>query len=194
MKAKRALYTDFIRRESASDRAWYDGGTHLSAILNFILRTFDPDTYGKPVDEGTRRLWELGFAVEDAIGDAFARRLERPSSQVIQQCRLQLDGVRMSLDAFDLREWLVREYKYTRMSANKDIRDLKMRRYLWQVKAYCRAAETLKAKLIVVHGNGNYTQGSPVIPYQWSLRFSPHELDSNWRMILANKRRMEEAA
>lgn len=139
-------------------------------------------------------MWELGFAVEDAISDAFARRYETRKKYVVSQCRLQKDDVRMSLDAFDMKQWLVREYKYTRMTSNRDIRDVKMRRYLWQVKAYCRAAETLKAKLIVVHGNGDYSKESPVIPYEWSLKFSAHELDANWRMILMNKRRMEQEA
>lgn len=188
MKATRTLYDDFLQHDSSARE-----GTHLSDIIKFILRTRDPDTYDKPVDDDTRRLWELGSVVEEAISDAFARRYEKESKSCLLQHQVERDGVRMTLDVFNLKRWLVREYKYTNMSANRDVRDLKMRHYLWQIMGYCYAVETLEAELVVIHANGAYGDIRPTTPFRWTLKFKPHELVNNWRMILANKRRMEAA-
>lgn len=167
-------------------------GYHLSQILKWILTNLDPSTYKQDeIDDGLRALWEIGFIWEDAIADAMARRFEKVSSRKIVQQEVFLDGVYMTPDAFDLKLWELDEYKFTRISSDREITDVKFRHWIWQAKAYLHFYGANVANLIVMHVMGNYRDKSFPIAKRWVLTFSDQEIAANWRMILKAKENME---
>lgn len=167
-------------------------GIHLSNIIKWILTNLDPDTYKQgEISPELRALWEMGFIWEDAIADAMVRRYERSTSRMVVQQEVLMDGVYMTPDAFDLRAWLLHEYKFTRISSDRPITDVKFRHWLWQAKSYLRFYSATEAHVIVMHVMGNYRDKQFPVAKRWVLEFSHQEIEANWRMILGAKRSME---
>lgn len=168
-------------------------GVHVSQVLKWILIHLDPETYGRDITPETLKLFALGFAVEEAISDALVRRYEVASSSLIVQMEHELDGIYGTPDAFSLKLWRLFEYKYTRISSNRDITDIKFRHWIWQVKAYLKMLGMTEVDIIAIHAMGDYSDNNQVEPLRYPLSFTQREIDRNWDMILRNRDDMMEA-
>ncbi len=103
---------------------------------------------------------------------------------------LQVDGVYMSPDGESLEAFfgvgmqsVIHEVKATYKSV-KTVGDLRTQ-WMWlsQIQAYCKARETLYAKLHVLFVCGDYKY--PITPQLkvWRLVFTEQEIADNWKLL-----------
>jgi len=175
----------------APDGAARSEGVHVGGIIKYILSTIDPETYDRTITHETRQYWELGFTWELAVSRALVERYLVKTPHLVVQLELEHDGVFGTPDAFDTKKWVLYEMKLTKMSSNRDISDVKVRHWLWQIKAYLKMLEAQEAYIVACYIMGNY-RDVPLEVRMWHLRFSQHEIDVNWRMLMVNKDRMLE--
>lgn len=156
-------------------------GLHLSDILNSMMAAT-----GKNTDIG----WD------DAATFAAGFFWERVLRYVLLQARyeqkhltpcgeLEMDGVFITPDVMDVKDWVHEENKLTWKSSNNDPHSYY--RYWWQVKAGCRVLETTKARLRVYHVNGDYRGSGPQWK-NWEAEFTEQEIEENWSMVLNHAR------
>jgi hypothetical protein len=172
-------------------------GLHLSDILQYerARRGVESDA------PKAAMFWEHGLMWEEVITKDHGRT--RP--ELIIQEELFLDGIYLTPDAYNIVEECIEEYKVTWKSMNKlgpenaDSLTLAVNldKHFWmyvaQVKSYCYARKTLKARLAIYYTNGNYLYGenwSGPMPRDLYLEFSNSELRDNWRMIQAIAKEM----
>lgn len=92
------------------------------------------------------------------------------------------------------------EFKFTRKSSRNFARSLRMKEkkalmWLWQIMSYCKAMDTLAAKLHVMFINGNYSRDDKDPESQPSykifrLHFAQEDIDKNWNLIRNHARTM----
>lgn len=163
-------------------------GCHVTDCVRAILETIDPQRYRKPDTRATETIenWqEAGFLWEDLLSKIFAARIGegptrfRPGELVKDRIIGSPDAIAVEPDG----ALVVEEYKCTWKSSRRF--DLYDKRYLWwliQMQCYCVLAETQQARLYVLHINGNYDGYIPEV-CGYDLRFSPRELDDQWRSV-----------
>lgn len=139
------------------------------------------------VDEGTRNLWGMGSAFEDAVVASLSERyaLTHPG-RYVRTGELELDGLLGNPDLFDTVDQAVEEMKLTWMSSKHGPESEKFWKYWVQVKAYCRMMEVQTGRLHVCYLNGNYKRGEDGTRceyYVWEAKFTKIELINNWKMI-----------
>lgn len=116
------------------------------------------------------------------------------------------DGISFPLDEATL-GWfrctvlhMLHEIKFTKKSCRDFIEILRLqgkkaRMWLWQIKAYLKALDSLAAKLHVVFVNGNYSysdddpDGGSVYNIFW-LEFTQEEIDETWALLSTHAQRM----
>lgn len=177
-------------------------GLHLSHIIHDLAATMEPkrfhhdDRPGLDLDT-VPKIW-LGQAT-----DHYLRHI-RPGVGVGE---IDKDGVTMTCDNVSLLgepprpglvgdyadDWVVEEFKLTWMSPGKlpieqAIQDKKFRHWLWQLKGYCWAWETRRARLVVLFVNGRYAPPTPH-PEQLDIVFTYEELKNNWAMLLGHAKK-----
>lgn len=159
-------------------------GLHLSQILKSICAELDPKRFsGGPLDFNKI---ETGFTFERVLETAFQSRREN----IFRPGEIELDGVLMSpdgLDASDPAGLVLEEFKCTWMSDREAPHSTKFWHWLAQMKAYCYALGTTRARLRALFVNGNYKNSGPTY-HVWDVRFTETELDENWRMVVGHAR------
>ncbi len=177
-------------------------GRHVSGVIRYLEVIVNPkiaekrqaDADMSPEDLQRMNTYrEMGFMWEEVFEREFARRMftARQRDGVIKQEPMEKDGIHMTPDGFSLSEWVLEEYKLTWRSA-KRLADMEADFWAWfvQIKAYCYAYKTFKARLFVFFVNGNY---APQVPQarRFDMTFTPTELEANWKMILKGHSSMQ---
>lgn len=138
-------------------------------------------------------LFEGGFIWEDVNSLVLGEHLG-PHKQI----EMWMDGIYLTIDGFNTRRWRVLEYKDTKISARRSIREAMFLHWHWQIMAYCRAMKTLEAELYVRHVNGSYEMGGgrfgKTVGRGWRLGYTALEVEENWRMLRKVDEEMGEAA
>ena len=150
-------------------------GLHVSQIIRDIVYG------GEELQDKSNNYFIVGLAWELAVELFHANNpdIERPGEFVV-------DGIILSPDAFNTRDWTVEEWKCTWRSSSKwKPEDFQI--WWMQVKAYCRALNTDRAILRALFVNGDWKKSGPAVK-AWSAEFSRMELDENWEMIINHAR------
>lgn len=186
-----------LSRAGGSDAPRHPG-LHVSSIIRHLEVTADPRLAAKRQsdadmsEEDLKRMSnfrELGFMWEQVFEKQFAARMIARRN-VVAQDPIEKDGIHMTPDAFDIVNWVLEEYKCTWKSSSK-VSDLENEFWAWfvQMKAYCYALKTFKARLFVFFVNGNYKGSGPQARW-FDIEFKPRELETNWQMILKGRASM----
>ena len=132
----------------------------------------------------------MGHLWEDVFSHAFAHHQMIPSRNVVEQESLALDGISLTPDAMDIRNWVLEEYKCTWRSSAR-IANLQEDFWAWfvQIKAYCYALKCRKARLFVLFVNNDWAPPKPK-PRRFDMEFSERELEMNWAMLVQHRGRM----
>ncbi len=197
-------------------------GLHLSAIIKDLCVRMDPERFDKQrggrdaaevVDlETVPKIW-LGQAMDYYLGTVLAKqRQDGKAPKAIRPGGIPRDGIWMTSDLLVLseeparpglsldtdEESMVEEWKLTWMSNSQGITDAKFRHWLWQLKGYCYAWETLRGRIRAFHVNGDYKwlyrkKGQPDPPQVHYLVhefvFTYQDLTENWAMLQNHARR-----
>lgn len=166
-------------------------GLHVSSIIKdlcIVTGIFKGDR-----DNMSTAYLELGNSLEWAI---IQRLMEHEPGRYIQLGEMEMDGIFLTVDLYDVDEDRVIEIKLTWMSAfevHPD--DEKFWRYWVQLKAYCKALGTNRGSLRVCFVIGDFRGDEPKYRW-WDREFTDQELDENWEMLKrhgeANRGRLEE--
>lgn len=172
-------------------------GLHVTSIIRAALKLAgnkkkwkDDDLMTDEERHTAQVRWEMGFAWEQVFEAVLAPRMFS-RRQVVRQEPLQVEGIWLSPDAMSVIDWTLEEYKLTWRSMSS-VSDLEGEFDSWfmQIKAYCYALKTFKARLFVFFVNGNYRGSGPTVR-RFDITFTPQELKSNWAMILNNRELVE---
>lgn len=156
-------------------------GLHVSTIIKSICQEIDPKRFSTKGDLPWNR-FETGFTFERVLELAFASRLPH----IFRPGEIELDGILMSPDGIDPDGFVLEEYKCTWMYSNDAPDSTKFWHWFVQMKAYCHALGTLRARLRVLFVNG---WGNKEPEYKvWNIAFTDAELQDNWNMILKHAR------
>ena len=161
------------------------GGIHVSSVIRHISKqigrqkenTFTEADLDKFALVG--RLWEAQLA---------AAMFQPPRYERIGE--IEKDGIIGSPDAIDTVDWAVMEFKVTWKSAKRDIAEF--HNYWRQIKAYCAMVGCVRAKLAVFYVCGNYSPPVP-IAREYSVIFTPAELNDNWAMLQREAQALSQA-
>jgi hypothetical protein len=185
-------------------------GWHVSEIIRDLLDTLENRKSG-PIDEAVRTRMEAGFAVERAfedgyksvvVGDELGERIDE----------IELDGIWGSPDGVVFASdegyeqmsnaigtkypTILDEVKATWMSERKT-KPHEVQRYRMQVLAYLKMlSEEYGEKVRTVrfwcyYVNGDYTYPMKPHAVRYTYEASDQEVEENWAMIVAHKKRME---
>jgi hypothetical protein len=176
-------------------------GVHLGQVIKFAKAK----AQGPENETGNQLFMSIGFLLEVMIEQAWKTlgawmRIDR--TQISRPREQLLDGIYMSPDGIDVHNTL-EEYKATYTSMGRLIgtnpkKDdcagdvtLWLRRFHWwwlvQIMGYAKALGTLRARLIVLMVNGDYTFKQPFGGPQIlaiDLEFTQEDLDANWENVL----------
>jgi len=169
-------------------------GCHVSGVIKSLCIEFghlkardDQDMelvesgVEREIPSGLRDLWELGCMFEEAV---IARLEAIHPGRYIKPGEFKMDGIYMSPDILDTHDWAVEEVKSTWMSSRRGPEDEKLWKWWVQIMAYCRYFRTRVGRLRVVYIRGDYNNPRPEYRY-WERRFSHHEIEENWAMIVS---------
>jgi hypothetical protein len=158
---------------------------HVSALIKAIMRTLEPDRFSGAIEGADWIRIEIGYALENAIEEAFVRR----RIQMVRPGELECEGIVGSPDGLSIEdgEPIIEEIKCTWMSSRGCPEDKKFWHWLVQIKAYCFMAEALRARLHVFFVNGDYRDHREPQFLSWDLTFHQGELAENW-MVLVNQK------
>lgn len=97
-------------------------------------------------------------------------------------------------------DYFLHEFKFTKKSSRDFAKSLrtrekKVKMWLWQIMSYCKALNTLAAKLHVMFVNGNYSRKDDDPDSQASYKifrfeFDQNDIDSNWDLLSKHARAM----
>lgn len=154
-------------------------GLHVSTIIKDLMIHLKPKNYGGEMDV-TKVM--MGLSFEESLEKAFQSAEPgafRPGPILVPP------GIWCSPDSVLPDPWAVSEFKLTWYSANKPCPfDEVYWPWLVQIKAYCKALETVLAKLWVLHINGDYKPPCPWPPKVYGIQFGPMEIEENWLMLV----------
>jgi hypothetical protein len=173
-------------------------GLHVSQIIKSICIDIDPKRFTQENERLPWERFESGFTFERVLEVALQSRradIFRPGEVEKDGIILSPDGIDAAGDEFSFAatwvpgyvDWVLEEYKFTWMSSREAPDAAKFIHWFWQMKAYCYALETLRARLRVLFVNGDY-QGSGPQYKVWDIQFTERELIENWNMLLGQAR------
>ena len=180
-----------------------DPGIHVSGCIRHIenqlsKKGFRPDS--QLTAEEIKRIGpyrEMGFIWERLVERILADRMVNRSPYrefMVRQTPMCVDGIHGTPDAFNPIEWVLDEYKATWRSMRRAERLLEeFWQWIVQMKAYCKGMDTDTANLYAFFVNGDYRASGPVIRH-WLFRWETKEIEDNWKMLLAARDEMLEAA
>ena len=159
-------------------------GVHVSDIIRYIDKAMNEgkEKDNKFTEDDLELFAIIGRMWEAQISNAM---LKPPRYERIGE--IECDGIILSPDSIDTKEWSLQEFKVTWRSARRTIES--EFKWLTQVKAYCYALGMCRASIYALYVNGTYQPPCP-IPKAWDILFSPSELQDNWNMLLRNKEKM----
>jgi hypothetical protein len=162
-------------------------GLHVSKII-MELNEARGNTYA-PADEATRQIYfTLGFIWEIIIANIIRDTAIRKSNGMLQRPgELFVDGIALSPDAVDLGDYALEEYKATWLSSKNDIDGTKFWHWIVQMKCYCRALGTRRARLRVLFVVGDWRGSGPQVR-AWQFEFTEREIEENWAMVINHAR------
>jgi hypothetical protein len=140
---------DYNKIFASSSQSRRSPGIHLSGIIKGILTLDDPETYGQPIDDSARAMFELGFRWENTLKPTYPKG-------TIRQFEARKDGVVGTLDALMVPLWRIGESKATWISAVNDILSPRFRHWLWQGMGYCAMTDATEIQYDVLYVNGNF--------------------------------------
>lgn len=157
-------------------------GLHLGEILDDIQELL------YPIDnkwEGDMAMG-IGFLWERVLSDQILKALH-DAGKLIRPGELHVDGIYMTPDGYNT-DHILCEYKATWKSTNHQIDSSKYWRYWTQIKAYCYALKTMRARLYILHVMGNWRNSGPIAK-AYEAEFTKRELDDNWKMIVSHAKK-----
>lgn len=140
---------------------------------------------------------EAGLGFDEAVELAFKRYMLQLREGVVQQVRLERDGIHMTPDADYLALKLLESYKVTRRTLRnaRKWEDFEEHSWAWVMteKAYLYARGYDTVRWVVWWVAGDYSKGKGTGPQvlQATARFSQEELEENWRTVLAVRDRLK---
>ena len=182
-------FLNVLKRQHAED-ARRTPGLHLSQIVQDIHRTLYPQDFENLALEGTKRTYfELGNTIEQILADSLAERQGWSKPAPVRH-----DGVWCSADGYNPRTRTIDEMKACWKSATPadyagDFkRTGKWDAYVRQVLGYMKAYGATRARLHIVHMNGDWRPPVPWPPKTYILRPTEREIDRNWQTLLTHAR------
>lgn len=191
-----ALWQAIVQSQAESTKARADG-LHLSTITNDIAVTVWPKEFwylkrdeedaraqgGDEFDAATRATFECGHVIEDVMAEVMAKRAgwRKPPP-------LQCDGIWCSPDGFVPRTHTLDEMKFTWKSARAFTDTPKFLLYQYQVLSYMHVYGATRARLHVMHANGDWRPPRPMPPTTYILRPTAQEILDNWRHVKQHAR------
>lgn len=148
--------------------------------------------------------WQNGFIWEGMVERELAARNIRgvnvkrrgtPRDIILHQMEIELDGIFMTLDAFDPIEECLEEYKATYKSSDRIMDQTDFWSFFIQMKAYCWGLTNWighlvnHAHLYVWFICGNHKGIGPVAK-AYEIEFDGADLQRNWNMLLQHKELM----
>lgn len=167
--------------DSLSGRGSRGDGVHVSELIHFLDH--------KLHNTGEPQHWDhaalVGFMFEDSMRIALRDQVVRQRSNIIVPGELEQDGILLTPDGFDTVAYELWEFKATWRSCEKWPPES---RWTWlvQSQAYCHVMGLDVANFGVLYLNGDYRPMQPRL-VGTRFRFTPEELEANWRMILGSK-------
>lgn len=157
-------------------------GIHVSDVIHYICEKTGifKDPIERDEDDPDMTWMQLGCALEDAIARRFAKAYP---GRYIRIGELEEDGLYLTPDLWDQIDKVDTEIKFAWMSSRHEPDSTKMKRYWWQVMAYCYVLETLRGRLIVVHAVGDWGANRAPVANTWEQTFTRGELRRNWDML-----------
>lgn len=180
------LWQAIVASQHATTKA-RASGLHLSQITNDIAATVYPKDFWYLVRDGdtppefddrTRAAFEVGHVIEEAIARIMAERAGWSKPKPVQ-----CEGVWCSPDGYSARTRTIDEMKATWKSSRDFLQTTKWQLYVWQVLAYMKAKQATRARIHVMHMNGDYRPPRPEPPKTYILRPTQAEIDANWTMV-----------
>lgn len=191
-----------IQELSADSRVWQaivaaqqattgarDSGLHLSQITNDIALTVYPKDFAylsRPTvddeaafDERTRAMFEVANVIEDMIALTLTTRL----GWTKPKARCSVEGIWCSPDGFNDKTCTIDEMKATWKSSKDFLQTTKWQLYLWQVLSYMHVFGATRARIHVLHMNGDWRPPRPEPPKTYIVRPTAAEIRDNWKMI-----------
>lgn len=131
-----------------------------------------------------------GMTYDEALEQSFKRHMIAGQRQgVVKQLRLEADGIHMTPDALDPKVPQLESYKLTWRGAGKaaTLEDFEENFWTWhlQEKAYAKAAGVTSCRWIVLWVRGDYKGAQGPMARECTVKWTPAELDENWRVVLA---------
>ena len=169
-------------------------GLHVSQIIKSICIDIDPKRFKQENERLPWERFETGFTFERVLEMALQSR----RADIFRPGEVEQDGIILSPDGIDPDgsifsfatpgdPFILEEYKFTWMSSREAPDATKFLHWFWQMKAYCHALQTTRARLRVMFINGNYTDNSPIYRV-WDIQFTERELLENWHMLVQHAR------
>lgn len=159
------------------------GILHLSTIYQDLDLTVTPRDNDLSEEE-LQYYRSVGFIWERVMDEAFARALVL--SNTWHTGEVERDGITGSPDLVDATTlpWTVVDTKATWRSAWKSDQ---LEKFFWswlvQLRGYCHMLDTHKARLLILHVNGDYKPPRPRVK-QLEIEFSAMEIRDNWSMVV----------
>jgi len=150
--------------------------TQITSDLAVQLGMFSKDT-GFPLEK-----FELGFAYEEALENAWADRINRLSNfDMVRPGEVELDGIYGSPDGISFPNGVttLEEYKLTWYSMHSKKFLLDMPTWQWQTKGYCKMLNLTNCIFRVFWVNGDYRPPAPAYR-AYSVKYTQEEIDQNW--------------
>lgn len=186
-------------------------GLHMSDIYGSLYAELDPKRFDKPgPPDEVAMAYGTGFEndLEEAIARQESTRLcgERPGEYAATaDAKVVPVGTPKSIifsPDFFLYNGVTRlgEFKSTRMTIAKGIRDRKFDKWMCQMMAYAYPLQMLHARLyaLFINGHGKW-EDTPVPDFgvlpsgplllAWDIEFTVRELETNWQMLIRHARK-----
>ena len=157
-------------------------GLHLGTVIRSLQESSGLGYKGKGFSD-MELTAEIGLLWERVLSKVMGEKYAMRPPQV------QSDGIWMSLDGIGPDPkgevpLVVEEYKATWQSTKRS--PLENFYYMCQVKSYCRAMGTQVAVMHIFYIMGDYRGSGPIYRVA-RIRFTEHELEQNWNMIVRHK-------
>lgn len=163
-------------------------GLHLSSIIYELDKIAHGDRYPDSDPSTKQAYFSVGFIWEQILSHLWRETALKYSDGVlIRPGEFSLDGIAMSPDAVDLGDLALEEYKATYLSSSNAIDGPKFWHWLVQIKCYCKAIGTLKARLRVWFIVGDWKGSGPQVR-AWQFEFTQQEIDETWQMVTNSAR------
>src|SRR5262245_39067788 len=137
-------------------------GLHLSAIIRDLDLAVHGNRYAETSPETRQVYFAMGFIWERILAEIIIdTAILRSSGTLVRPGEFVSDGIAMSPDAVDLSDYAIEEYKATWLSSVHPIDSPKFWPWLVQLKCYCRAIGTRRARLRAFFVNGDWRGSGP---------------------------------